>query len=72
MLVIVNKEELAEPKYTKKTKMCLKLFKKFGGCVLRPPRGWMRPRRYRRRTGAAKTELGTSSSSGKLLFILEF
>ena len=59
VLVNVNKEELAEPMYTKKTKMCLKLFKKFGGCVLRPPRGWMRPRRYRRRTGAAKIVVAT-------------
>ena len=68
MLVIVNKEELADHKYTKKTKMCLKLSKKFSGCVLRPPRGWMRPRRYRRRTGAARILKATGWYLGEFLF----
>ena len=66
--VVINKEELAEPKFTKKIKMCLKLFKKFSGCALRPPRGWMRPRRYRRRTGAARTLKATGWYLGEFLF----
>jgi len=33
--MVVNMEELADPKPTKETKMCLKVLKKFGGCALR-------------------------------------